>query len=304
MRVPHRGRAIVRKLSAQLSAPPYRPGDFLLTRSGGSLARLLGASTGSELNHAALIVDPSGGLIEGAAHGWLGAGAVRRAHVRDYLEADEPCWVGHVEVPDGARQVMVEYTEWLVETRASLSAVSVATLALHTVLCIGPRARSARHRLLRPLHQFFDRHALVVRAEHVYTSGELVARALERGGFVWGVDPSHVTPAELFERFHPHDASAGGAPISLMRVRAARRPQSPQAVATRGSAHVSRFVPRASRSSAAAGEALTLDPQRREIQTTAAPEGVRAIAQVAVLAVGSLALVRGIEILLRWARQE
>jgi hypothetical protein len=34
-----------------------------------------------------------------------------------------------------------------------------------------------------------------------YSSGELVARALERGGFIWEYDPALITPADIFHRY-------------------------------------------------------------------------------------------------------
>ena len=50
MRVHQRGRAILRRLSAQDAVRAFRPGDFVLTTSDGGMARLLGWATGGELN--------------------------------------------------------------------------------------------------------------------------------------------------------------------------------------------------------------------------------------------------------------
>ena len=40
-----------------------------------------------------------------------------------------------------------------------------------------------------------------LREDLCYSSGELVARALERGGFIWEHDPAQVTPADIFRRY-------------------------------------------------------------------------------------------------------
>jgi len=42
-----------------------------------------------------------------------------------------------------------------------------------------------------------------LKEENIFTSAELVACALERGGFIWDRDPAYITPAALFERFCP-----------------------------------------------------------------------------------------------------
>src|SRR5579859_5406993 len=197
MRVQQRGRAIVRRVSSCAERQAFRPGDFLLVRATGFLPSIEHLASGDALNHAALIVDPSGDLIEVNPRLSVGEHLLRRGNVRDYLAAGEPCWLGHVEVREGTRQAVVEFAENLLAAPTRLSDVGIAALTLHALLGVAPRARTARHAWLRPLHPFFDRHALVLREEHTYLSGELVARALERGGFVWDCDPAYVTPAGL-----------------------------------------------------------------------------------------------------------
>ncbi len=94
MRVIGRGRAIVRRLPSRMESRTFRPGDFVLTRTTGALAGMTGLATGGAINHAALIVDASGGLIEVNPAMALGQGLLRRGHIADYLEAGAPCWVG------------------------------------------------------------------------------------------------------------------------------------------------------------------------------------------------------------------
>lgn len=300
MRVIGRGRAIVRRLPSRIENHTFRPGDFVLTRTTGALAGMTGLATGGALNHAALIVDASGGLIEVNPALTLGHGLLRRGHIGDYAQAGAPCWVGYVELAEGTRHAVIEFAERLYATQSALSDVGMALLALNTLLCVAPRARTARHAWLRPLAPLFDRHALVVREEHTYLAGEFVARALERGGFHWDVDPTYVTPAELFERFHLREEGESGVLVTLAQARRSRRTQ-PAAATERGPALVSPFVPRAA---TAGGQGAALRLVAPELEEAANPDGMRALAQVALVTFGGFALLQGLEIVARALRGE
>jgi hypothetical protein len=300
-----RGRAIVRRLPPGGDGRTYRPGDFLLTRSEGAIARVLGLATGGSLNHAALIVDASGGLIEANPCVMSGEPCLRRSHIEEYLAAGKSCWVGYVEVQEGTRQSVVEFAERLCATQGRFSEVGVLALLLQSLLCIAPRAHTARHRWLRPLHALFDRHALVLREEHTYLSGEFVARALERGGFVWERDPAHITPDELFARFHLHDDVEGGVLLPLAVAWVARRDGHAEVLPARGPAHVSLLVPRNARSSARSAHtaALRLEADRAPANV-AEPDGVRAILHVMLWTLGGLTVTRGVEVLLHGLQRD
>ena len=153
MRVPQRGRAILRRLSAHDSERGFRPGDFLLTTSDGALAKLQGWATGCELNHAAVIVDQLGTIVEANPSLLRDARPFRLANVKDYLGAGKPCWIGYVELREG-----------LASGCRGLRATSVARaerrqrqrslwLALHTVFGIAPRALSGRVPWLNGLYR-------------------------------------------------------------------------------------------------------------------------------------------------------
>jgi hypothetical protein len=213
--------------------------------------------------------------------------------------------VGYVEVQEGTRQSVVEFAERLCATQRRFSEVGVLALLLHSLLCIAPRAHTARHRWLSPLHALFDRHALVLREEHTYLSGEFVARALERGGFVWERDPAHITPEELFARFHPHDDAEGGVLVPLAVARQARRDGHGEVQPARGPAQVSLFVPRRARPPArtARTSALRLEVERAPVNI-AEPDGVRAILHVMLWTLGGLTVTRGVEILLHGLQRD
>lgn len=223
MRVSPRGRAILESLPEEAARErTYRPGDFVLTRSRGSLAWSLGMATASPLNQAALIVDSSGGLIEVNPAFITSEGGLRRSHINAYLERGAPVWVGYVELLDGTRREVVRFAEQMLEEQRGFTEWQFAGLLFHVGMSIAPRHLTGKQRVLRPLHEFFDHHALVLKEENIFTSAELVARALERGGFLWDKDPAHITPADLFARFCPPERSLELKQARLSRVQSSR----------------------------------------------------------------------------------
>lgn len=204
MRVSPRGRAILQRISGDEAAGrSYRPGDFVLTRSGGTLARSMGLATSSGINHAALIVDSSGGLIEVNPFFVTAEGGLRRSHICEYLERGAPVWVGYVELVDGTRNEVARFAEQMLQEQRRFTEWQFAGLLLHLGMGIAPRSLTGKYRALQFVHGLFDHHALVLKEENIFTSAELVACALERGGFIWDRDPAYITPAALFERFCP-----------------------------------------------------------------------------------------------------
>jgi hypothetical protein len=291
MRVPQRGRAILRRLSAHEAVRAFRPGDFLLTSSDAGLARLLGWATGSTINHAAVIMDPMGTVIEANPTLLESGKALRLTTVADYLNAGKPCWIGYVELREGSRQDVVAYVEHLFRAQSPVSASGQLWQALHTIVAVAPRAWTKRSSWLRPLYGALDRHALIVREEHCFASAELVARALERGGFIWDRDPAHVTPADLFERYHHTDApvAISRKPISIQRG-AARVAVSRREPSGRG-ATITPLPARTTRGATALAEAPSQDEQ--------AQMGMRALLQVGVLMAAGLAVLGVLEEVLR-----
>lgn len=290
MRVPQRGRAILRRLSAHEPVRAFRPGDFLLTSSGGGLARLTGWATGERLNHAAVIIDPLGTVVEANPTLASDPRAFRLATVADYLNRGKPCWIGYVELREGSRQDVAGYAGHLLRARVASGLSGQLWLALHTTLGIAPRAWCARARWLAPLGAYLDRHALVIRAEHCFSAAELVARSLERGGFIWDRDPAYVTPADLFHRFHHIDDLP--APVEIDRRRRAPAPQQrAQPRESRESRESQAAITPFARRGVRGATALSAAPQAAE----APRAGVWALAQVGVFMAAGLALVGIVE---------
>ena len=291
MRVPQRGRALVRRLSPHETMRAFRPGDFVLTVSDGGLARLQGWATAADINHAAIIVDPLGAVVEANPLLIGDPRSVRVSSVAQYVRAGKPCWIGYVELREGTRQDVVAFVEHLAHSQASVSPLGRLCLALHTALCVAPRALTANVACLRPISAFLDRHALTIRAEHSYAAGELVARALERGGFIWDRDPSHITPRDLFERFHFADEPAPARPTSLAAERGKRRKASNAPTSTQQTAAISRFVSR----STAGANALAEQPD-----AVNSPEvGMRALLHLGIFMAAGLAVIGVLEEVMR-----
>jgi len=282
MRVPQRGRAILRRLSAHEPVLVFRPGDFLLTSSDGGLARLLGWATGGALNHAAVIIDPLGTVVEATPAFLADPHPFRVSSVSHYLRAGKPCWIGYIELRQGTRHDVVGYAEHLLRAQSSGFLAGRVWQALHTLLSIAPRSWMARADWLAVLRRFLDRHALVLREEHAFASGELVARALEGGGFIWDRDPAYITPADLFALFHQLDAAP--APIRLdLRRATAFHSSAPRAA---GQAPITRLTPRGVQG-ALSLTALGEEPARQEAPQT----GIQVLARVGVFMAASLAVI-------------
>jgi len=293
MRVPHRGRAILRRLSPYEPRRMFRPGDFVLCESQGGLARLLGWAAGSHINHAALIVDPLGTVVESNPALLAASGLYRRTTIAAYLNQGMPCWIGYVELREGTREAVVSYAEHLLHARATLWPLARFWLVVHAALSIGPRTAVRRIGrsigLLRPVSEALLRHGLVVREDHCYAAGELVARALERGGFIWECDPAHITPAGLFERFHLDDAPVTLKPRSTPDVELAGHRAGSRAEAHR-SATITPFTPRATHGATA----LVHLPRVEEEQI-----GMRALLHLGVFMAAGLAVIGVLEEVLR-----
>ncbi|MGZ3582587.1 MAG: hypothetical protein ACXWP6_07615 [Ktedonobacterales bacterium] len=291
MRVPQRGRAILRRISAHDTVRAFRPGDFLLTSSDGGLALLTGWATGGAVNHAALIVDPLGTVVEANPSFLTDARAYRLSSAGSYLQAGKQCWIGYVELREGTRQDVVGFADHMVRAHGIVSLSGRLALALHVVCSVAPRARTERHPWLHGLRDFFDSHALVLREEHCYSSGELVARALERGGFIWDRDPAHITPDTLFERYYQPEA-APVAPITPMPLGRARQPRAGSTLAPQhertGRGAISQFAPRAAHRGGGIRGATALSEVPSKSESPQA--GMHALLQLGVMTAAGLAV--------------
>lgn len=296
MRVPQRGRAILRLLTPADSVRAFRPGDFLLTQSDGGLARLTGWVTGSRLNHAALILDPMGTVVEANPTLLADPRSFHISSVAEYLRAGKPCWIGYVEFREGTRQEVLAYADHLLRARCVASPLGRLWLALHTLVSIAPQALTAHRAWLRPVHDFVAGHALVLREDYCFSSAEFVARALERGGFLWESDPAQVTPAELYERFHPREVPVQRTPTPISQRRRSSATGARPVPASAAGGNISRFVRTGTQGNIALAEAQHLPES--------AQDGMKALFQVGVLVAAGLTFIGLLEEVLRLGHVE
>lgn len=157
----------------------FLPGDFILTKRHTFMFRLLSFGEGlrfrgfrrryAEWNHAAMIVSPSGDIVEAVHNG------VQRAHISKYQSRDYLIVKPAMTAEDVDQ--MMKFVNWAVGKPYGL--LTIISLALWSIF--GGK---------------FD-----VSQDGTMICSGLVARALERAGYIFERDPSHMTPADLAEYF-------------------------------------------------------------------------------------------------------
>lgn len=161
------------------TADGLQPGDFILTHGSSVMGHLI--RIGQRLryrgpdrryarwNHAALIVDRAGGMIEADEHG------VHRANISKYAAVEY--YVVGIQASDEARGHAVAFAEW--SLRQPFGWLTFVSNAL--AILIASR---------------FD-----FGLDGQETCSGLVARALEHAGEILETDPSRVMPADLARQF-------------------------------------------------------------------------------------------------------
>lgn len=161
------------------SAAELRAADFILTHGRAWTSRIIRFGQRLRIhgndrkytrwNHAALIVDESGNLVEA-----LGAGVIRR-NIAAYAGTEYQ--LVRISASDEDREQVVAFAEWAMgQPYAWLTIVSIA-LSLLT----GAKFTFAYE------------------GQHICSG--LVARALERAGAIFNRTPSHIMPADLAKYF-------------------------------------------------------------------------------------------------------
>jgi hypothetical protein len=159
------------------AATRFLPGDFILTHGDGVLSHLIRFGQRIRFrgddrryaywNHAALIVSTDGAIIEALA------GGVTRRHLDVYTPREYH--VVQIEADPLDRRETVAFAEWAATNRSRYGYATFVSIAI----CLLTGARLT----------FF--------VDGEYICSGLVARALERTEALFGLDPVHVTPADL-----------------------------------------------------------------------------------------------------------
>lgn len=165
------------------AATEFAPGDFILVKGKGPQGWLI--KFGQQLrihgadrkyvvwSHAALIVDPAGGLIEAVGKG------VRKATLDDYT--DRPYQVYRIKASEEDRRQVVAFAQWALQEHAKYGPLTIVSIALS--MLTGSRLRFS--------------------IDGQFVCSGLVASALQRAGSIFSRSAEHIAPADLAKYFDP-----------------------------------------------------------------------------------------------------
>jgi hypothetical protein len=159
-------------LKAQKARP--QPGDFIVTHTGGFINWLIRWATFSRWNHAALVVDAEGTIIEALTRG------LRKNNMSKY--SAQELYLVQVDLSDEDRREVVAYGKAILKRHPAYGFMAIASIAL----------------------KILTRSRLVFKLDGTLICSEFVANALARGGVIWYKDTSLITPADQYRRFVKH----------------------------------------------------------------------------------------------------
>jgi hypothetical protein len=157
----------------------FEPGDFLLSRAHGRKHEVIKWGQGLRLSphdrhyagytHAALVVSPTGELIEAIGEG------IRSTSLRQYVIDKEVYQVVRIEASAEARERVVEFASWALQAKSPYDGLAIVCTTFWA----------------------FTGSRLMFFMDGSFTCSGLVAEALERMGARFGMNAARVTPAQL-----------------------------------------------------------------------------------------------------------
>lgn len=147
------------------------PGNFVVTHGNDFFDTLIHIFTMSYWNHAALIVETNGTLIE------LTTGGIRKKNIADYPPKD--IHIVAIDMSNEDRKQVREFAEVMLKRHPTYGFLTIASIAL----------------------KIMTMSRLVIKLDGTLICSEFVARALAQGGIIWDKDPSLITPADLYTTF-------------------------------------------------------------------------------------------------------
>ena len=161
----------------------FEPGDFLLSRAHGVKHDVISWGQALRLpdedkhyagyTHAALVVSPTGGLIEAIGEG------VCRSSLKQYVIAKEVFQLVRIKASEAARRLVVEFADRVLAAKAPYAGLAIVCTTVWA----------------------FTGYRLMLCRDGTYTCSGLVATALERTGATFGMHTALVTPAQLAVTF-------------------------------------------------------------------------------------------------------
>ena len=153
------------------NSEPLLPGDFVLTHGDTLLDRLTQIATHSQWNHAALITDISGELVEATAKG-LRTGSLESYNSNRFL-------VRITDFTSADRVRMVNYAKMMLGLHESYGILTIISIVF----------------------KILTHSRLVVTLDKTLICSQFVANCLFIGGYPWTRDTTLITPADLFNTF-------------------------------------------------------------------------------------------------------
>lgn len=165
---------IYRKQDWEQNLVSLKPGDFILTHGSSLFDTLIQTFTFSHWNHAALIIDEEGTLLEAVDKG------IKKHHLSKYRK--EEVYIVRTEFNETEREHIVKYGLKMLADHEKYGFLTIFSIALKII----------------------TKSRLIIKLEGTIICSEFVANALARGGIIWDKDPELITPADLYNALVKH----------------------------------------------------------------------------------------------------
>jgi|SRR5579884_9562 len=147
----------------------FQPGDFILGHKEDLHDKFIHLITRSKWNHAALIIDTKGTVVEMTQKG------IQKSQVK--REQEEEIYL--VRMKDLNREKVVDYAQKALKDKPKFSHLGLLSIIFH---------------------QLF-KSPIVIKHTNKMVCSEFVINALSHGGVIWEKEPTLITPADLYKKF-------------------------------------------------------------------------------------------------------
>jgi len=148
-----------------------QPGNFIVTSSNSLFDKITHIVTLSRWNHAGLVTDSNGTIIELETHG------IQKSNISEYSKKDY--YVVDVDMSKEDRKQTVSYAEYMLKEHSEYGFLTILSI----------------------MFKILTHSRLVIKLDGTLICSEFVAKALAEGGVIWDKDTSLITPADLYKKF-------------------------------------------------------------------------------------------------------
>ena len=151
-----------------------KPGNFFVTHGHDFFDVITQIFTVSHWNHAGLVTDAKGTIIELTTKG------IKKKHISEYNKED--MYVVDIHMSHDDRMEIVDYAHTMLRRHATYGFLTVVSIAF----------------------KILTKSRVVIKLDGTLICSEFVAKALEHGGVIWNKDTSLITPGDLYNQFVNH----------------------------------------------------------------------------------------------------